>query len=199
MLNANQLALVQALKAKDEAKILECIGKESDVNFSFMLIEERRVLTPLHRCVEDPKLVGAARELLRAGANKEALDDENRTPLISAAIKRCHDGVQLLLEWSANVHARDKYGCRAQEYASAPCDNPAMYQALQQRAAPTLFSTAALAATAADRSALPPVVQEQVNEKVQEFTAARETKVEAEQRFDRVLGQAQRLFEGMKM
>ncbi|MBS0286132.1 MAG: ankyrin repeat domain-containing protein [Proteobacteria bacterium] len=138
MLNANQHALVQALKARDEDKILECM-KKCDANFSFVLIEVCRVLTPLHRCVEDPKLVGAARELLNAGAKIEALDDDKRTPLISAAIKRCFEGVQLLLEWNANVHARDKYGCRAQEYASAPCDNPAMFQALQQRASPTLF------------------------------------------------------------
>ena len=55
--------------------------------------------------------------LLAKGANKEATDNAGWTPLILAARYNHKDCVKVLLQYGANVNAKNKYGQTARDYA----------------------------------------------------------------------------------
>jgi ankyrin repeat protein len=81
----------------------------------------RKPLTPADRALCDAAFVCdliQVRELLAAGANPDARDDDGRTPLFSAVLGGSIGLVGLLLESGADVNARDNRGFSPLHFAA---------------------------------------------------------------------------------
>ena len=84
-----------------------------------------------------------ARELLRAGADPNARDEDERTPLFSAVLGGSVGLVGLLLESGADVDARDSRGFTALHFAAEE-QLPAMTRLLPSRRVSNAWPSALL-------------------------------------------------------
>jgi len=87
------------------------VGLEFDIDYLFQYEEFRRpiyMFTLLHASVSY-KLISTLKALLAAGANVNASDIDENTPLHLAALFGHIDIVNLLLQEGAAVHARDRH------------------------------------------------------------------------------------------
>ncbi len=178
MLNSFQKDLADALKAANPQTCLDLLAQyeEENVNFQFAVFVEKvafgarnRIVSPLHLACEKPELLPIAQLLIARGANFEAKDDKQRTPLICAAIARNGAAVSLLLGHRANIQAADDGGYFALDYAACPRDD-VIASMLEQKSFPTLFSILAknVATHQLDAGLLPQGIQAELAEELVE-------------------------------
>lgn len=115
------------LKDKDRNKVEELLEKDKNV----VTEKDSNGMTLLHHAViqeEDPlaqsaetdnfRRSGIAILLIKNGANVNAIDDNNRTPLLNAAIKGNSVMIYTLIENGANVNAIDVENKTPLDYAN---------------------------------------------------------------------------------
>lgn len=94
--------LVAAIQAEAWELVTRLLEFQPDINATF------EGMTPLHYAIEKGK-PSIARELVKAGADVNARDNNGRTPIFYAATTAVSD-VKLLLEAGAEMNAQDNFG-----------------------------------------------------------------------------------------
>jgi hypothetical protein len=160
MLTPDQESLKNALLGADTTKAQQLIPN-CDLNFTVTLSSLARGLTPLHLAAQNTKCTQLIPLLIANAARLEALDEQERTPLHEAAARGNDEAVRTLVANGADVHALDKSGYTAADYATMLYPEIATF--LNNSMKPTLFSLAAkqiMGAKPQQLKALSPLVQE---------------------------------------
>jgi ankyrin repeat protein len=121
-------AVPESATIQDVAEVVKQIN--SDLNTALSIVKNRLLFDAVR--LND---VAQAKELLDAGADVNARDDYNNTPLIIASAYSDYDLVELLLKYHADVTLKSASGFTALYLSNGPASSPSITKLLKQHGA----------------------------------------------------------------
>jgi ankyrin repeat protein len=134
----NQVAVVKAMAA-------HAIKTKNLLMLNMILRDKTAIIFIKHKAIVHDAIVtgdvAIVRSLLKAGMDKDALDEEGNSPLMLAAAAGLLDIVKILLEFSVDIMQENEVGKTALYYATE-YNQPAVVKLLQQKQADLLIECA---------------------------------------------------------